>query len=73
MADALKKLEHVTQRDPEFSPEDRLLIQEMVAAYRGWLALGKAAKFLIVGLAAVAGAVTAYNIILNGVRSWLLP
>jgi hypothetical protein len=72
MLDTLEKLERRAQDDPEFSAADIKVVHEMITTYRGWQATGKAFKFIVWALAAVAGAVTAYNIIVGGIKQWLL-
>lgn len=70
-ADRLKKLAERLERDPSFSAEDAAIIHEMIMVYRGLRAWGRGTRFLIVGLAAVAAAVTSWEVITEKVRTWL--
>lgn len=68
--DPLERLEACVAGDPCFSPSDAAVIHDMIAAYRGWQALGKATKWIILVLAAISGAVVALNNLTDGVAKW---
>lgn len=69
--DTLEKLEEYIERTPQFSDEDVILIHQMVAAFRGWQALGKATKWVLLSLAAISGLVTALINIRDSIKLWL--
>lgn len=62
-------------RTPDFSESERAALHEMVNAWRGWQQLGRAAKWLIVGLGLVATAVASFATLSaaakQAIRSWL--
>jgi len=68
--EALRKLSDRLQRDPSFSEQDAEIIREMIAVYRGVRAWGRGARFLIIALAAVAAAVTAWETIWAKGQQW---
>jgi hypothetical protein len=57
--------------DPNFSDEDLKALKEVVSAWNGWKSFGRFSKWVVYLLAALAGAITAYNSILAQVRQWL--
>lgn len=71
----VQKLEDHIAHAPDFSPSEVAALREMVAAFRGWQTLGKAARWLIVTLGLIAGAVAAVSTLAGGARaalkSWL--
>jgi|TARA_R110000796_G_scaffold178523_1_gene295202 hypothetical protein len=70
--DALDKLEKQAKEDPEFTPEDIKIVHEMIMAYRGWQATGRAFKFIVWTFASIAALLTASGIIAGGIKSWLI-
>ena len=69
--EVLDKLEKHATADPDFTSEEKALIRQIIEAYRGWSALGKATKGFIAFLVIVSGGVTAGGIILGALKSWL--
>lgn len=55
----------------EVDPEDEALMEEMKKAFRAWLSLGIAGRWIVYLLASVAAGVAAYNTLIKGVRDWL--
>lgn len=67
---ALIKLIERAERDPEFTPTEVEVIKKIAAAAVGLFALGRLAKWTIFVLAAVAGAMTAWEQVKTGVAGW---
>lgn len=67
----IEKVEQCTAKAPEFSQEELVALRAMMAAWRGWLILGKASKWLIVSLGLLAGFVVSMNTLTAALRDWL--
>lgn len=69
------KLQAHAERVPDFSPQEIQVVKEMMRAFSAWQALGRAAKWLIVTLGLVAGALAAWGVVAEavkkGLRAWL--
>jgi hypothetical protein len=55
-----------------FSADEVALLRQVLDAYRGWAALGRATRFLVVSLALVAAAVAAWETLIGKLRTWLV-
>lgn len=67
----LKRLIQKAEADPEFSQDDIKALRQIADAFKGIQAFGRFAKWLIFILAAIAGAVTAWETITAKARAWL--
>ena len=67
----LQKVEKVADKAPEITQEELVAIRAMINAWRGWLFLGKASKWLIVSLGLLAGLVVSVNTLTSALRDWL--
>jgi hypothetical protein len=63
----IKKAEH----DPDFSEDDIDALRQIADAFKGMRAFGRFAKWVIFVLAAIAGAVTAWETVTAKARAWL--
>jgi hypothetical protein len=66
----LNRLEQHLEMDPNFSESDLAALHEMTQAWRGWIALGRGAKWVIVSLGLIAAAVTSWGILASVVKDW---
>lgn len=73
--DLIRKLEAHLEAAPDFSESEISAIHEMVQAWRGVQALGKAGRWLIITLGLLAGALAAASSLSaslkEGIKSWL--
>lgn len=69
--EVLERLEEYALSDPDFTKEERDTLRQIIEAYRGWSALGKATKGLIAFLVLVAGGLTAWNVVTGALKTWL--
>lgn len=69
---ALRRLISKAEADPEFSADDISALRQMADAFKGLQYFGRFAKWLIFILAAIAGAITAWEQVIGKVREWLL-
>jgi hypothetical protein len=69
--ETVRKLANRLQDDATFTEADMAVIREMIGVYRGVAALGRLARVAVVSLAAVAAAVTAWEVLSAKVRAWL--
>lgn len=71
----IRKLEAYLEAAPEFAPSEIATIHEMVQAWRGLQALGKAGRWVVIALGLLAGALAAAislsTTIKQGLKSWL--
>ena len=68
---ALRKLEERVAHNDEFTPEERRALRQVLAVYEGIEAWGRVGRAAVVGLAALAAAVTAWEVLTAKVRVWL--
>ena len=68
---ALRRLIAKAESDPDFSTADITNLKQLADAFRGWQYLGRFTKWLIFLLAALAGAIAAYETITIKVQTWL--
>jgi sensor domain CHASE-containing protein len=68
---ALRRLIKKAEADPEFSQDDIQALRQIADAFKGLRAFGRFAKWVIFVLAAIAGAVTAWETVAAKVRQWL--
>lgn len=66
----LRRLIKKAEQDPEFSSDDIEALKQILDAFRGLRAFGRFAKWVVFILAAVAGAVTAWETITSKARTW---
>lgn len=64
----LKRLEQAADRDPEFSESDMEALHEIVQAWRGWVALGRGAKWVITVLGLIAAAVASWQVLTKALK-----
>jgi len=69
----LEKLEEHLKKDPDFNASELKALHQMVEAWKGWQALGRAAKWLIVTLGMIAAAVASWSTIAAGIRDLFKP
>lgn len=69
---AIDEIAKKLERDPTFSDEEMVIIRAMIQTYRGLAAMGKISKFAVFGLAALAGAIAAWDVIISKIRAWLI-
>ena len=67
----LRRLIQKAEKDPEFTQDDIKALRQIADAFKGIQAFGRFAKWLIFVLAAIAGAVTAWETVAAKVRQWL--
>lgn len=67
----LRRLIKKAETDPEFTKDDIQALRQIADAFKGMRAFGRFAKWLIFLLAAMAGAVTAWETVAAKVRTWL--
>jgi len=68
---ALRRLIAKAEIDPDFTKDDIMNLKQLADAFRGWQYLGRFTKWLIFLLAALAGAIAAYETITIKVQTWL--
>jgi len=68
---ALRRLIAKAESDPDFTKDDIVNLKQLADAFRGWQYLGRFTKWLIFLLAALAGAIAAYETITIKVQTWL--
>jgi len=68
---ALRRLIAKAESDPDFTKDDIMNLKQLADAFRGWQYLGRFTKWLIFLLAALAGAIAAYETITIKVQTWL--
>ena len=56
---------------PEFTATDMAALHEMVQAWRGWVSLGRGAKWVITVLGLIAAAVASWSVLANEIKKWL--
>ena len=59
------------QNDPDFSSDDVELLREIIQAFAGFRAFGRFTKWIVVGLAGLAGALAAWEAVLLRMKQWL--
>ena len=73
--DLIRKLEAHLEAAPDFSESEIGAIHEMVQAWRGFQALGRAGRWVIITLGLLAGALAAASSLSTsikaGLKSWL--
>ena len=67
----LALLEQHLEKDPGFSKSDQAALQEMMLAWKGWIALGRGTKWLITALGLVAAAVASWGVLSATLKGWL--
>jgi len=67
----LNRLEQHLQAAPDFSAEDKAALHAMAQAWRGWVALGRASKWIITGLGLIAASVASWGVLTGALRNWL--
>ena len=67
----LEKLERKLEAAPDFSESDIAALHEMVQAWRGWVALGRSAKWIITSLGLVAAAVASWGVLAGRLKDWM--
>jgi hypothetical protein len=67
----LERLERHLDKDPDFSESDRAALHEMAQAWRGWVSLGRGAKWIITVLGLIAAAVASWGVLAGVIKDWL--
>jgi len=67
----LEKLERSLEEAPNFTAEDVAMLHQMVNAWKGWVALGRGAKWLITVLGLVAAAVASWAVLGKAIKDWV--
>ena len=67
----LEKLEAHLSADPEFSSSDMMALHEMLQAWKGWVALGRGAKWIITTLGLLAAAIASWSVLASTIKEWL--
>ena len=67
----LRRIIRKAQEDPEFTKEDVQALRQIADAFKGLRAFGRLTKWIIFILAAIAGALTAWETVSTKVRLWL--
>ena len=67
----LEKLERKLESAPDFTPSDMAALHEMVQAWRGWVALGRSAKWIITSLGLIAAAVASWGVLAGRLKDWM--
>lgn len=67
--DALREFEDRVRDDPEFSDDDLRVVRRVIVLYRGAEAGSKVARIIVVGLAGLAGAIAAWDVVMAKMRA----
>lgn len=67
----LAEVEKMVGKSPDFSPSDVAALHEMMQAWRGWVALGRGAKWVITVLGLIAAAVASWSVLAKALKGWL--
>lgn len=67
----LERVERLVDKAPEFSAQDLVAMHEMLQAWRGWVALGRGAKWIITTLGLVAAAIASWAVLSKTLKEWL--
>jgi hypothetical protein len=65
------KLEDHLTKDPDFSASEIAELKNMVNAWKGWVAMGRGAKWIITVLGLVAAAIASWAVLANTLKEWL--
>lgn len=68
----LARLADKLKHDPQFSREDEDALRGLIEAYKSWRIFGRGAKWIVYILAALAGAIAAWNSIILEVKKWFV-
>lgn len=68
--ETLRRLIQKAETDPDFTADDISALRTILDAFKGLRAFGRFAKWIVVSLAAIAAAVTAWETITAKVRIW---
>ena len=67
----LEKLERHLEKDTDFSTSDMAALDEMLKAWKGWVALGRGAKWLITALGLIAAGIASWSVLASSIKDWL--
>lgn len=67
----LTKVEQHIAQSPDFGPEAVAEIHQMLQAWRGWVSLGRGAKWVITALGLVAAAIASWGVLTGALKNWL--
>lgn len=67
----LSKVEQMANEKPDFSESEVAALHEMLNAWRGWVSLGRGAKWLITALGLVAAAIASWSVLTKALKDWL--
>lgn len=67
----LALLEKHIAEAPEFSRSDNIAIHEMLQAWRGWVSLGRGAKWIITTLGLIAAAIASWGVFASSIKDWI--
>lgn len=71
MTALVKKAQEVLDKQPDFSESDLATLHQMLNAWKGWVALGRAARWVIVTLGMAAAAVASWSTLTKAVKAWM--
>lgn len=69
--ETLRRLIRKAEQDPDFTKDDLDALRTIADAFKGLRAFGRLSKWVIFLLAAIAGALSAWDAISERVRAWL--
>lgn len=69
----LAKLEKIVRDDPQFDDEDEEALRAVILAFQGLKMFGRFSKWIVYILAALAGAITAWNTIISQTKGYWEP
>ena len=67
----LSKVEQLATKEPDFTDSEVQALHEMLQAWRGWVALGRGAKWVITVLGLVAAAIASWSVLTKALKEWL--
>ena len=67
----LEKLEAHLNKAPDFTSSDMAALHEMLQAWKGWVALGRGAKWIITTLGLIAAAIASWAVLASTIKDWL--
>lgn len=69
--DLLKRFEEHVAHDPKFSPEEAALLRQIMEAYRAWSVMGRATRWVVIGLASISAGIVAWEHLMGTLKRWL--
>ncbi len=69
----MQQLEAWRREHPQLDPEEHKIVLEVVDAWRGWKAIGRVLRWLVLGLGTAAAAVVALDQLAAKLKSLMTP